>query len=266
MPHILIFGLGYCASRIAAKLRSGGWHVVSTGRAGTIDFEDAGSVELALAQADCILSSVPPVADGDPVLTRYGAAIRNSPAQWIGYLSSTGVYGDAGGAWVDETAPIKGRRTSRNQADADWQTLGARVFRLPGIYGPGRSALDRVMQGTAHRIDLPDQVFSRVHVNDIVSGVVAGLSAPAGVYNLADDQPCHQNKVIEAACDMLRRPYPALQTIDEALLSPMARSFYAENRRVSNAKAKRVMNWKPRYSNHFEGLRAIFANLVAKDN
>ena len=241
MSHILIFCLGYTASRIAVALRSQGWQVVSTGRHGNIAFDDQANVRLALAQATHILSSVPPVVDGDPVLNAYGDALRLSPAQWTGYLSSTGVYGDTAGAWVDESAGLKGRRAARNQADRDWQALGAHVFRLPGIYGPGRSALDRVAAGKAHRIDLPDQVFSRVHVDDIVSGVLAGMAGPAGVYNLADDFPCSQNRVIEAACDLLGLPYPPLESIENAALSPMARDFYAENRRISNKKAKRLM-------------------------
>jgi nucleoside-diphosphate-sugar epimerase len=259
MPHILIFGLGYTATRIAAALAAKGWDVVSTGSAGTIRFDDTASVRLALAQATHILSSVPPVADGDPVLNRYGDLIRQSPARWIGYLSSTGVYGDAGGAWVDESAPLKGRRGNRTQADLDWLALGARVFRLPGIYGPDRSALERVAEGKAHRIDLPTQVFSRVHVDDIVAGVIAGLDGPAGAYNLADDYPCSQNRVIEAACDLAGVPWPPLQSLEEANLSPMALAFYAENRRVANGKAKRLLGWKPAYPTYVEGLRAVSA-------
>lgn len=259
MSHILIFGLGYTATRIAAALSERGWDIVSTGSAGTISFDDEGSVRLALAQATHILSSVPPVADGDPVLTRYGDLIGHSPAQWIGYLSSTGVYGDAGGAWVDEAAPLKGRRANRTQADVDWLTLGARVFRLPGIYGPGRSALDRVAEGRAQRIDLPDQIFSRIHVDDIVAGVIAGFDGPRGAYNLADDLPCSQNRVIEAACDLTGAPWPPLQSLEEANLSPMARAFYAENRRVANGKAKRLLGWTPAYPTYVEGLRAVSA-------
>ena len=109
-------------------------------------------------------------------------------------------------------------------------------------------------------------VFSRIHVDDIVSGVIAGLDAPSGVYNLADDHPCRQNLVIEAACDMVQTPYPALMTLDEAQLSPMARAFYGENRRVSNLKARRVLGWKPLFSDYFSGLSDIFSNQVAKDN
>ena len=143
--------------------------------------------------------------------------------KWLGYLSSTGVYGDTGGAWVDESAPTgSGRRTARATCDAAWLELDARVFRLPGIYGPGRSALDRVREGKAHRIDLPGQTFSRVHVDDIAAGVLAALAAPAGAYNLTDDLPCGQNAVIEEACLLLGLPLPPLQTLDEAALSPMA--------------------------------------------
>ncbi len=259
MPHILIFGLGYTAARLAAALTARGWDVVSTGRAGTIAFDDATSVRTALAQATHILSSVPPLADGDPVLNSYGDAIRQSPARWIGYLSSTGVYGDAGGAWVDESAPLRGRRGNRTQADLDWLALGARVFRLPGIYGPGRSALDRVIEAKAHRIDLPNQVFSRVHVDDIVSGVIAGFEGPPGAYNLADDYPCSQNRVIEAACDLAGVEWPPLQSLEAANLSPMALAFYAENRRVANGKAKRLLGWQPAYPTYVEGLRAVSA-------
>lgn len=256
MPQMLIFGLGYTASRIAARLVADGWDVISTGSAGSIQFDDAASVRLALDRSTHVLSSVPPVADGDPVLMIYGDALRQT-GMWLGYLSSTGVYGDAAGAWVDESAPIRGRRANRNDADRDWLALGARVFRLPGIYGPGRSALDRMAEGKAHRIDLPDQVFSRVHVDDIVTGVIAGMEGPPGAYNLADDFPCGQNAVIEAACDLLGAPHPPLQSIEEASLSSMARAFYAENRRVSNLKAKRILGWKPHYADYRVGLRAI---------
>ena len=261
MPSLLIFGLGYTASRIASAARALGWDVHATGKAGDLRFDDTGNVKLAIVQASHILSSVPPVVDGDPVLEAYGDAIRKSPARWIGYLSSTGVYGDTGGAWVDETAPLKGRRGTRNQADQDWQALSrdVRVFRLPGIYGPGRSALERVAQGKAHRIDLPDQVFSRIHVDDIVSAVLASFERPSGTYNLADDFPCSQNRVIETACDLTGTPYPSLHTLDAAGLSRESGAFYAENRRVSNEKAKRVLGWTPCYADFKSGLRALSA-------
>lgn len=258
---LLIFGLGYTASRIASAATALGWEVHATGSAGNLDFDDRGSVEVAIAQATLILSSVPPMVDGDPVLAAYGDAIRNGPAHWIGYFSSTGVYGDTHGAWTDETAPIRGRRESRNQADRDWQKLSprTRIFRLPGIYGPGRSALDRVIAGKAHRIDLPDQVFSRIHVDDVVSAVLASLHGPAGIFNLADDVPCSQNRVVEAACDLAGLPYPPLVSLKAANLSQEARAFYSENRRVSNARAKRLLGWKPVYDDFAAGLRALNA-------
>ena len=260
MPTMLIFGMGYSASRIADRLRAQGWEVAGTsrsGRDGTIVFDDDAAVVTALARADAVLVSIPPDAAGDPVLSRYGDTVRTT--RWIGYLSSTGVYGDTGGAWVDESAPVGGRRSARNDADQAWLALGARVFRLPGIYGPGRSALDRVAEGKAHRINLPGQVFSRVHVDDIASGVIAGLDGPPGAYNLADDAPCGQNVVIEFACTLLGVAPPPLQTMDEAGLSPMARSFYAENRRVANGKAKRLLGWHPIYPDYRAGLRALSA-------
>ncbi|MFZ1743015.1 MAG: SDR family NAD(P)-dependent oxidoreductase [Pontixanthobacter sp.] len=255
MSHVLIFGLGYTASRIGEALRKHGWVVESTGSAGTLDFANGSAVRDALTRASHVLSSVPPADESDPVLDRYGFDITQN---WTGYLSSTGVYGDAGGAWVDESTPTGGgRRSARAECDARWLGRGAHVFRLPGIYGPGRSALDRVRQGKANRIDLPGQVFSRVHVDDIVDGVLAGLDGPVGAYNLADDLPCSQNTVIEEACRLIGRGPPELQTLEQANLSPMAMGFYAENRRVANGKAKRVLGWQANYPTFREGLRSL---------
>lgn len=265
MPHMLILGLGYTGSRLAARLRAEGWHVTGVRRAAdaaAVAFEDHEAVRGAITQASHILSSVPPEGDADPVLARYGTAIAAAPALWTGYLSSTGVYGDAAGAWVDESSPIgSGRRGARVQADVDWGALrpDMRRFRLPGIYGPGRSALDRVREGRAHRIDLPGQIFSRAHVDDIVAGIIASFDGPPGVYNLSDDLPCAQNRLIASACAMLGEPLPPLLTLEEARLSPMARSFYAENRRVANGRAKRLLGWTPRYPTYREGLAACLA-------
>lgn len=262
VPRLFIFGLGYTATVIAKTLEARGWEIVSTGSAGTLAFEDDGNVRVALADADQVLSSVPPGNEArgeglDPVLDRYGAVLGGKP---LSYLSSTGVYGDAGGAWVDESTPVGGgRRTARVEADAAWLARGARVYRLPGIYGPGRSVFDRIAQGRAHRIALPGQVFSRAHVEDIAAGVVAGLDAPAGAYNLADDLPCSQNTLVEEACRLLGRTPPPLFSLEDAQLSKMARGFYAENRRVANGKAKRVLGWRPRYPDYVTGLRALSA-------
>ncbi len=264
--RLLIFGMGYTAARLAERLRLEGWDVTGIRRQATdgcVAFDDAASVQVAIASATHILSSVPPLSEGgDPVLLQYGADIAANANCWIGYLSATGVYGDTKGAWVDESAPVgAGRRVARADADREWLRLGS-VFRLPGIYGPGRSALDRVQSGRAHRIDLPDQVFSRVHVDDIVSGVIAGMTGPYGCYNLADDYPCSQNAVIEYACALLNAPLPPMQSLDEAKLLPMARGFYGENRRISNSKAKRLLGWTPVYSNYKQGLDAILHDVT----
>ncbi len=257
-PRMFIFGMGYSATRIAQAAELGGWEVVSTGRAGTLSFDDASAVRLALADATQIVSSVPPDGTGaDPVLEHYAAALAG---KGLTYLSSTGVYGDCAGAWVDESSATgTGRRIARSDADMAWLARGARVLRLPGIYGPGRSALDRVRAGRAQRIDLPGQVFSRVHVDDIASGTMLALAAPAGAYNLADDLPANQNAVIEQACQLLRISPPPQLSLEAAQLSSAARGFYDENRRVANTKAKRVLGWTLRYPTYREGLAALAA-------
>lgn len=263
MNRLLIFGLGYTAKRIKSAMEARGWSVSATGSAGDVEFDDSQAMHSAIEKATHILSSVPPdrQSGGDPVLDSYGDALEGKA---LFYLSSTGVYGDAGGAWVDETTPTvaetgAGRRNARAESDKAWLELGARAFRLPGIYGPGRSALDRVKDGRARRIDLPGQVFSRVHVDDIASGVVAALmqDAPAGAYNLGDDRPASGNAVTEYACQLLGVEPPKLETLEEANLSEMARGFYAENRRVANGKAKRVLEWAPKYPTYFEGLSSL---------
>jgi nucleoside-diphosphate-sugar epimerase len=249
MARLVLFGPGYAGSRIATALQRDGWHVDAIGRDTRVEF-----VRAALVQATHVLSTVPPADEGDPVLARHGDMIGTMP--WIGYLSSTGVYGDTKGAWVDESASLKGRRDGRIAADIAWQALGARVFRLPGIYGPGRAMFDRLRSGQAHRIDAPGQVFCRVHADDIVAGVRAAMrEGPAGVYNLADDLPAAQNRVVEYACELLGLTLPPFRTVDE--LPPQARAFYGENRRVANGKAKRLLGWRPLYPTYREGLTAV---------
>jgi nucleoside-diphosphate-sugar epimerase len=274
MAEILIFGLGYTASYLAARLRDEGWTVIGTRRVADDDaiaFDDEDAVRAALASVPYVLSSVPPDTNGiDPVIARYGALLSQREG-WTGYLSSTGVYGDTHGAWVDESAPVgTGRRSARTDADRAWQSLATHVFRLPGIYGPGRSALERVAAGRAHRIDLPEQVFSRIHVDDIVDAVIASFGRAPGVYNIADNHPCAQNAVIEEASRLLRLPAPPLQSLEEAGLSPMARAFYAENRRAANGKAKRLLGWRPRFPDYRAGLADCLArsatNSPAIDN
>lgn len=255
--RLFVFGLGYTASAIAVRLP--GTPIAATGSAGDVAFDDVDRVRFEIAQATHILSSVPPGKD-DPVLADYGDALAASCA-WLGYLSSTGVYGDTGGAWVDEGAPTgTGRRGARAAADIAWLALGARVFRLPGIYGPGRSPLDRIRTGEARRIDVPGHVFSRIHVDDIASGVIAGFDAPSGAYNLADDEPAPQSDVIAFGCRLLGLPVPPLVSLEDANLSPAARAFYSENRRIANGRAKRVLGWKPAWPDYRLGLRALSAS------
>jgi nucleoside-diphosphate-sugar epimerase len=229
-----------------------GWTVWATGRDGDVPFADELAARAALARSSHVLSSVPPAGGADPVLDRYRDGLDHP---WLGYLSSTGVYGDTAGAWADESAPLGGRRSARVECEAQWLARGARVFRLPGIYGPGRSAFERLRAGKAHRIDLPGQVFSRIHVDDLAAGVIAALEAPPGAYNLADDLPASQNAVVEEASRLLGLAPPPLQSLDEAKLSPQARAFYSENRRIANGKARRVLGWKPQFADFCAGLR-----------
>ena len=258
MPHLLIFGLGYTASRLAARLRAAGWQVTGTSRA-ALPLDSPAVVE-AIASATRILSSVPPADGIDPVLTQHADALRTAPARWIGYLSSTGVYGDTGGAWVDESAAIgTGRRNARAAADLEWQALrpDVRVFRLPGIYGPGRSTLDRVAAGTATRVDAPGQVFSRIHVDDIGSAVITSFDRPPGLWNLADTEPASGNAVTEYACDLLGQPWP--EVVPVSALSSMAQGFYTERRRIAATKMTRDLGLRLRYPDYRSGLRACLS-------
>ncbi len=247
---LFVLGLGYSASRIAAGFEG---ETAGVGR----DNFTAPSVGEALSHATHILSSVPPTEDGDPALLHWADAIRASPARWIGYLSSTGVYGDTGGAWVDETAPIAaGRRSARIAADLAWQALDPRVhiFRLPGIYGPRRSPLDRLAD---FRVDAPGHLFSRIHVEDIAGAVLASMRTPnPGIYNLADDRPASSADVAAHAARLLGRDPAPLIPLAEAPLSPAARGFYSESRRIANGRMKRVLGYALRYPDYEAGLRA----------
>lgn len=261
---MLIFGMGYTASRLADHLRDKGWQVTGTRREaldGSIAFDNDASVLAALSNATHVLSSVPPARDGsEPVLDKYGPAIAGADLQWSGYLSSTGVYGDTDGAWVDESAPIgTGRRKARSEADALWQKLRGdmRVFRLPGIYGPGRNPLERVRDGKAKRINVPGQLFSRIHVDDIVSAIVASFDGPKGVFNITDDLPAAQHEVLAYAARLLGVEATPLISLAEANLSEVAMGFYEENRRVTNSKAKRMLDWQPALANYRTGLASL---------
>ena len=281
--RLFCFGLGYSAAVLTGRLKGRGWRVAGTCRtAAKLAALQAQGIDArlfdrdrpmadsqrVLAGATHILSSVPPDGLGDPVLDHHGADIAAARAVWIGYLSTTGVYGDRGGAFVDENtpvAPITERARRRVAAESRWLALHrdqgrpVHVFRLPGIYGPGRSAIDDVRDGSARRIDAPGQFFARIHVDDIAAVLEASMLRPnpGAIYNVVDDEPAPQAEVVAHAAALLGKPPPALQSIDAAGLSPMARSFYAENRRVRNDRIKRELGVTLRYPTYRDGLAAI---------
>jgi nucleoside-diphosphate-sugar epimerase len=285
-PHLFCFGFGYCAQRLAERKHASGWTISGTGRGGQTITErraqgyrvfrfdgaaaDDGMSE-ALATATHVLLSIPPGEDGDPAFVRYGAALAAAAQlQWIGYLSTTGVYGDRNGAWVDETtgpAPASDRAKRRLAAETAWLSLHAsyglpvHIFRLPGIYGPGRSAVEQVRAGTARRIVKPGQVFCRVHVDDIAGTLEASMARPrpGAVYNVCDDEPAANADVVAHAAHLLGAAPPPEIPFDSAELSDMARSFYAENRRVRNDLIKRELGVVLRYPTYREGLAAVLA-------
>jgi len=266
MTEMLIFGPGYTAGRLARRLEARGWGVTGVtreGRGGTIAFDDEDAVAAALRAASHILSSVPPANGRDPVLARYGEAIALAGASWVGYLSSTGVYGHRNGGWVDEDSDLdpSPRADPRAVADRGWQALRGdmRIFRLAGIYGPGRSVFDRIRDGSAIRVEAPGQITNRIHVDDIVGALLASLTGPAGIYNLADDAPTCQRAVVEHGCRLLGVDPPLLVTIDDPSLSPRTRSFLADSKRVANNKAKDLLGWTLDYPDYRTGLKAILA-------
>lgn len=281
--RLLIFGLGYSALRLVDLLRPRGWSIAGTTRsadkaaalrAGGIDaylFDRGRPLSAdALSGVTHILSSVPPDADGDPVLAEHAADIAGLRAlRWLGYLSTTGVYGDTGGAWVDETAPlaatgVRGRR--RVEAEAGWASLrqddaAAHLFRLPGIYGPGRSAIDSLRAGTARRITKGPQVFCRIHVDDIAGAVAACIDRPhpGMAINVVDDEPAPPADIIAYAAQLLGVDPPPLEHFDPTTMTPMAASFYAENRRVRNDRLKGLVGYRLIHPTYREGLAAQMA-------
>lgn len=265
---ILILGLGYSAGRFADLARAAGYRVVGVQRkaAGEVLAFDDPSLPGRIADAKVILSSVPPDSGTgvDPVLARFGAALGATSARLL-YLSSTGVYGDTGGAVVDEASPVGGgRRSARTQADLAWQALGATVVRLPGIYGPGRSAIEQVQAGTARRIDRPGHRFNRIHVDDIAGSLLALVeTGAAGVFNLVDSLPAEPREVTETACRLLGAALPPLEPFDPATLSPMARGFWSERRIVTGARLLRVTGYRLRHPDYKAGLAAIVRETAA---
>jgi nucleoside-diphosphate-sugar epimerase len=284
--RLFIFGLGYSGLEIARLARAAGWQV-----AGTCTSEEkahrlrsdgiaahcfTGAMPVppeALAGVSHVLSTIAPGSGEDPVLATCSALLGG--ARWLGYLSTTGVYGDHGGGWVEEATPARPtqpRSVTRLAAERSWQALALEVganldvFRLPGIYGPGRSALEHVQAGTARRIDKPDQVFSRIHVEDIAGTVLLAITErhAGSTYNVADDLPAPTADVVAFACELLGEPVPPLVPWEQAAaaMSPMARSFYAESRRVRNERIKTELGVVLRYPTYRDGLRAIASSLA----
>ncbi|MEZ0169484.1 SDR family oxidoreductase [Microvirga sp. TS319] len=279
--RLFVFGLGYSAQAFirsapwthvagtvreaekARRLRAGGIAAHAFGECGADLLED-------LRRADAILISAPPDAGGDPTLNGFADRIASSDASWIGYLSTTGVYGDHGGAWIDETIPAAPQSRSsglRYGAEQAWLELGQRggravhVFRLTGIYGPGRNAFTSLAQGTARRIVKPGQVFNRIHVDDIASTLAASLlrPRPGAVYNVTDDEPAPPQDVIAYAARLAGVEPPPEVAFENARMSPTARSFYAENKRVSNRLIKDELGVRLRFPTYREGLDALHA-------
>lgn len=282
--NLFVFGLGFTGRRFAEAARSrfdvvrgtvtgadGAGHIAArTGFAMRAFGPDADDPRIAgdLADSDALLVSAPPDGGGDPVLPHYGEAIAASRIGWIGYLSTIGVYGDQGGAWIDETTPPAARseRTrARVAAEEAWLALGARtgkavhIFRLAGIYGPGRNPIVKVREGRSQRIVKAGQVFNRIHVDDIATTLLASLDRPrpGAIYNVADDEPTPPQVVIEHAARLAGLPPPPEVDFETADLSPMARSFYGENKRVRNALIREELGVRLAYPTYREGLAAL---------
>ncbi len=294
--RLVIAGLGYAGRAVAREAAAAGWQVTGTTRAPDaarppddltlLAFEAAGP---AIAAATHLLVTAPPGPEGDPVLATHGAALAAAAGlRWIGYLSTTGVYGDRGGAWVEEsTAPAPGQDRTRRRVEAEqrWAGFADRMavdlFRVGGIYGPGRSAFDELRAGVARRTVKPGHAFSRIHRDDIAHAVLAAIrsaasgglpedvpkgvpgGAPRGlrVLHLVDDEPAESAQVVEEAARLLGMAPPPALPFDQAArsMSPMALSFWAENRRVANAATKQALGIAWRYPSYREGLRAILA-------
>lgn len=290
--HLFCFGLGYTAQALARALLADGWSVSGTCRS------EASRQELAawgisavlfdrarllpdpqslLAAADHVLSSVPPDEDGDPVLASLRETLHSlRQVRWVGYLSTTGVYGDRGGGWVDETSecrPTEVRSRRRMEAEANWLSLvgdgglPVHVFRLAGIYGPDRNAIETVRSGRARRVQKPGQVFSRIHVDDIVQVLRSSMARPnpGTVYNVCDDCPAPPEDVITFACELLGVEPPPLTPFETAELSAMARSFYSDNKRVRNDRMKSELGVTLSVPDYKCGLRRILQAERPKD-
>ncbi|CAO4142348.1 hypothetical protein LPLAFNJD_LOCUS1159 [Methylorubrum aminovorans] len=285
--NLFVFGLGFSARRFAERERARFDAVRATvtepERARSLAAEtgftlrafgpetDDPCIADDLADTDVLLISAPPSQDGDTVLARYRDAIAKSRVRWIGYLSTIGVYGDHGGAWIDETTPAtpkSARSRGRLEVENAWLALGAetgkavQVFRLSGIYGPGRNPIVKLREGRTQRIVKPGQVFNRIHVDDIAATLAASIERPrpGAVYNVTDDEPAPPQTVTEHAAALTGLPLPPEIDFETADLSPMARSFYGENKRVRNRLIREELGVRLAYPTYREGLAALVAD------
>ncbi len=277
--HLLSFGHGYSAQALSKLLLPMGWKITGTTRnpakldmlrntGVTPVLWQSSDVKSALTEATAVLISTSPDEAGDPVFLKHGADIAQIAPRlnWFGYLSTSGVYGDFKGGWVDEDTPVNPttrRGKMRLLAEQQWNSiedLPLRIFRLAGIYGPGRGPFSKVRAGTAQRVNKPGQVFSRIHVDDITQTLSASILSPnpAGIYNLCDDDPAPPQDVIGYAAELLGLPLPPLVQFEEADLSPMARSFYAENKRIRNDRIKKELGVSLKYPSYKQGLRNLY--------
>lgn len=280
---LFCFGLGYSAMALSRRLDAAGWTVRGTCRkparkaalgalgisAAIFDGETPMEPAELLQGVTHVLLSIPPGAEGDPAFKHHAEDIAAAgTVKWVGYFSTTGVYGDRDGGWVDETSdlrPSSERSQRRVDAEHAWLTWGERhgisvqIFRLPGIYGPGRSAVDQVKAGTARRIFKPGHVFSRIHVEDIATAVAASIAQPrpGGIYNVCDDEPAAPGDIVAYVCELLSREPPPEIPYDDADMSPMAKSFWSDNRRVRNNLMKESLGVKLDFPDFRVGIRGI---------
>lgn len=280
--RLFTFGYGFSAQALGARLKAQGWSLAATYRrpedAGrlqalgveAVSVNDPAGLAAQLKAADAVLVTAAPDTEGCPGLRALVPAMARAGAfpDWLGYLSTTGVYGDRQGGWVFETGRLAAQSMEgarRVAAERDWLDVGkgmgltTTIFRLPGIYGPGRSTLDRLRAGKAKRITAPGQVFSRIHVDDLAAGLAASIARPraGGIYNLCDDEPAPNSEVVAYAAELLGLPAPPEIPVEAANLAGPAQRFYAESKRVSNARAKAELGWRPAYPTYREGLSAI---------
>ena len=270
---LLCIGYGFSARALAPVLQNLGWSITGTTRNPARVPEmlaeqvvpiiwPGDDLYAALSDASHLLISAAPSTQGDPFLGTIDLAPHKF--SWVGYLSTTGVYGNHDGAWVDETAPLNPttkRGQYRVQAEAAWiaTTLPVHIFRLAGIYGPGRGPFSKVRNGTARRIIKPGQMFSRIHADDIAQVLAASISQPrpGAIYNLCDDDPAPPQDVLAYAAQLLNMPLPPKVDFALAEMTAMARSFYAENKRVRNNLIKSELNISLKYPSYKDGLQSL---------